>query len=146
MKTIMLGTITILTFTMQVFSQVPMSSKDTLTINAGNFKSDSGQAVVMLFRKEDDLPAKPFMKTTGAIHNLKSVFIFADIPFGEYAAILLHDENSNGMVDHSWLGFPKEPLGFSNGWELTIFSGMPSFAKLVFEFSKQKLEYKIDIQ
>ena len=146
MKTIMLGTITILTFTMQVFSQVPMSSKDTLTINAGNFKSDSGQAVVMLFRKEDDLPAKPFMKTTGTIHNLKSVILFADIPFGEYAAILLHDENSNGMVDHSWLGFPKEPLGFSNGWELTLFSGMPSFAHLVFEFSKQKLEYKIDIQ
>ncbi|MBI3586206.1 MAG: DUF2141 domain-containing protein [Ignavibacteriales bacterium] len=131
---------------MNAFSQTQTNGRDTLTISAGNFSSDSGRAVVRLFRKEDDLPTKAFMEATSNIINGKSVLTFADIPYGEYAAIVFHDENSNGTLDHNFLGLPKEPMGFSNSWKLTIFSGMPSFSKLKFEFSEERPEYKIDIE
>jgi len=57
-------------------------------------------------------------------------------PYGEYSAILWHDVNGNGTLDHRW-EIPAEPMGFSNNWELSILSGMPSFEKLRFEFTKQ---------
>lgn len=146
MKTTLLVTTIFLSISIKVFSQTQISTRDTLKIYAGNFSSDTGCAVAMLFRKEDGLPRDPFMKVTGVIQNGKSILVFADIPFGEYAAIVFHDENSNGILDHSWLGLPKEPKGFSSGWELTIFSGIPSFSKLKFEFSKQKPDCTIDIK
>ena len=31
-------------------------------------------------------------------------------PYGDYAAILVHDKNKNGIIDHKW-GIPAEPLG-----------------------------------
>lgn len=86
------------------------------------------------------------METSATISDGKAVIVFTDIPYGEYAAIVCHDKNSNGKVDHNFLGIPAEPLGFSNRWKLTLFSGMPSFSKLRFEFSAENQECKIDME
>jgi len=146
MKTTLLIIFIILSGSTKLFSQTEINAKDTLTFYVNNFSSDTGQAVVMLFREEDNLPSTPFMKENGVIKNGKTVISFSDIPFGAYAAIVFHDENMNGVVDHNWLGFSKEPLGFSNEWKLTIISGLPSFSKLKFEFSKQKRDCYISIK
>jgi uncharacterized protein (DUF2141 family) len=117
----------------------------TLVIEASNFESDEGIAIVNLFREQDDVPKKPFTQATGEIMDGKAKIVFNSIPYGEYAAILFQDENSNGILDHKW-GFPNEPMGFSNEWRLTLFSGMPTFIKLKFEFSAQKPGHKIIIK
>lgn len=39
---------------------------------------------------------------------------FADLPAGDYAIKLFHDENSNGQLDSNMMGLPKEGYGFSN--------------------------------
>jgi uncharacterized protein (DUF2141 family) len=46
-----------------------------------------------------------------------------------------HDVNDNGRVAHDALGLPAEPLGFSGGFRLGLFSGKPTFAKLRFAFA-----------
>jgi uncharacterized protein (DUF2141 family) len=115
-----------------------------LTISAGNFGNSTGKAVANLFRESDDIPQKPFMQSTAAITNGTAQIIFNDIPFGSYAAIVFHDENANGKLDHKW-GFPDEPMGFSNAWKLSMFSGMPTFTKLRFEFSKNQPLVSINI-
>jgi len=120
------------------------TQNSTLTIVATNFSSTNGMAVVHLFRKSDDVPAKPFMKSTAAIEDGSAKIIFKDLPYGEYAAILFHDENNNGILDHRW-GFPHEPMGFSNAWSLSLFSGMPSFEKLKFRFTSTEPVCKIKI-
>jgi len=120
-------------------------SLGTLTIDAANFKSDKGVAVVRLFREEDDVPKKPFLKASHKIVNGKSRIVFQNLAYGEYAAILFQDENSNGILDHRF-GFPNEPMGFSNDWKLSLFSGMPTFQKLRFEFSENKSTYFIAIR
>lgn len=52
------------------------------------------------------------------------------MPEGKYAILAYCDKNSNGKLDESLLGVPKEPYGFSNGkpgkYEL-------SFAEAAFE-------------
>jgi uncharacterized protein (DUF2141 family) len=65
--------------------------------------------------------------------------------FGQYAAVVYHDLDSNGVLDHGWFG-PKEPLGFSGGWKLSLLSGMPTFEKLRFDFSPAHREVDFAIQ
>ena len=118
--------------------------QEKLTIAAGNFKSNSGKAVVNLFRRQDDIPKKPFRTGTAKIVNGQATIGFENLPVGFYAAILFHDENSNDIVDHRF-GFPSEPMGFSNHWRLSLFSGMPTFEKLKFDFHESG-SYTIMIQ
>jgi len=116
----------------------------TLAIRARAFDGDMGQAVVFLYRKDDKLPKAPFRKASGGILNRESTLEFTDLPYGEYAAILLHDENGNGEIDHSF-GMPSEPLGYTRGWRLGFFSGMPTFEKLKFRFSELEKSQTIPI-
>jgi uncharacterized protein (DUF2141 family) len=51
--------------------------------------------------------------------------VFNDLPPGEYAAAVFHDENSSGAFDTNFLGLPEEGYGFSNGTRAGF--GPPSF-------------------
>ncbi len=48
-----------------------------------------------------------------------------DLPEGEYALAIFHDENGNDELDTNWLGIPKESIGFSKA-RMKAF-GPPSF-------------------
>jgi len=119
-------------------------NRGTLTIKTANFSHDKGQAVIRLFKKDDELFGEAFIQLAETIKNGKAVFRFENISFEDYAATVFHDENSNGVLDHK-LGFPNEPMGFSNNWKFTFFSGMPNFQKLSFEFSRQESDHLISI-
>ena len=127
------------------FSILQVNNKGSLTFQLWNFENDNGKAIIHLFKKGDAVPKSPSWVSSAKIINGKATIVFKEIPYNEYAAILFQDQNSNGILDHSW-GMPAEPMGFSNGWELSLFSGMPSFSKLKFEFSEQKNSYKINIK
>ena len=106
-----------------------------LTIKVSGYKSNIGQSLLKIFRKEDNMPKNPFITLKSSIINNEATFIVKDLVYGDYAAIIVHDQNSNNEIDHSF-GIPSEPLAFTNNWKLSIFSGMPSFEKLKFTFSK----------
>jgi uncharacterized protein (DUF2141 family) len=107
----------------------------TLTINANNFESSTGKAVANLFRQQDDVPKHPFKTINTMIIDGKATLTFKDLPYGSYAVLVYHDENENGTLDHKF-GFPNEAMGFSNNWELSLFSGMPTFRKLKFAHTR----------
>lgn len=117
-------------------------SSGTLIIEASNFESQEGIAIVSVFRENDDIPKNPYLQGKEVIANGKATIIFKDVPFGEYAAILFHDENANGILDHKF-GFPNEPMGFSNDWDLSLFSSMPTFKKLKFQFNANDMRCEI---
>jgi uncharacterized protein (DUF2141 family) len=117
----------------------------TLSVDATNFETDEGAAVIQLFKKQDKVPKNPFMKATAAIANGKATIEFLNLPFGDYAAILFQDKNANGVLDHKF-GFPNESMGFSNEWKLSLFSGMPNFEKLKFKFDESHLNCTIRIR
>ena len=117
-------------FCFSAFSQIGIP----LTIHATGFKSNDGQALLELYRKEDNVPKKPYMTIKAAISNNEATFSIKNLDSGDYAAIIVQDENSNNKIDHSW-GIPGEPMGFTNNWKLSLFSGLPSFEKLKFNFS-----------
>ncbi|MEI6767012.1 MAG: DUF2141 domain-containing protein [Bacteroidota bacterium] len=125
------------------FSQTAQT-ETTFTVHASGFESNTGQAMLRLFRAGDEVPTKPFLILKVAIVNKDAVFTVKNLAYGDYAAIIVHDRNANGEIDHSF-GMPSEPLGFSNNWELGLFSGMPTFEKLKFTFSKTNKSLSVNM-
>jgi len=127
-----------------VLTSFTQQTNETLTINTGNFNNDKGKAVLFLFRKDDKIPSNPFRTIVTEIKDKKAIFEIKNLAFGDYAIILLHDENDNGKIDHL-MGLPAEQLGYSNNWELGFFTGMPTFSKLKFQFSATEQIQNISI-
>jgi len=116
----------------------------SLTLSIKNIKSEEGNIIINIFRKNDDIFGKPFIyKKVSARKNLQ--VIIKKIPFAEYAIQIIHDKNGNGKLDHSW-GFPSEPFGYSNNWKFSLLSGMPSFKKTKFSFSEHQNKLSISLQ
>jgi uncharacterized protein (DUF2141 family) len=113
----------------------PMSGD--LTIAVGGFSSDRGQMIANLFREGDDVMQidKAYLHAREAVSGNRAQLIFRNLKYGKYAVTVFHDENGNGALDHNFLNFPAEPLGFSNYFDLGMLSGLPSFEKLQFDFA-----------
>jgi uncharacterized protein (DUF2141 family) len=55
---------------------------------------------------------------------------FNNLPKGNYAVVILHDENNNSKIDKKFI-FPTEGVGFSNFQTINL-SNRPSFSKASF--------------
>lgn len=93
------------------------SNSGTIHVEVGGLRNSSGEARVNLYNSKAGFPSQPqkaFKTLTGRIENEAAVVEFKDIPFGEYAIAVLHDENGNKKMDFNWLMMPKEGIGASN--------------------------------
>ena len=111
------------------------ATQDDLVIRASGFTHQRGQAMASLFRDGDDIFGEPLARAAAQIDTGQATLIFPGVQHGNYAVVVFHDENGNNKLDHNLLRMPAEPLGFSNGFKLTLFSGLPSFEKLRFAFA-----------
>lgn len=59
----------------------------------------------------------------------RDLYDIRNIPAGEYALLVYHDENNNDRIDKNFIGIPREPLGFSNRYEP---KGPPSYSRAAF--------------
>jgi uncharacterized protein (DUF2141 family) len=116
----------------------------TLTVIITGLKNDKGEVLLALCNSEENWSSKevePFRAIAVPIAEKQAEAVFEDVPFGEYAIRLFHDENSNGDLDTNFLGLPKEDYAFSNNAKATF--GPPKYEKAKFEF---KEEVAIEIQ
>lgn len=101
-------------------------------IKIGVFKSDSS------FLKED-LAIKNY--SIKVIKNT-AILTITDLPKGEYAISMFHDENSDNKMNTNFIGIPKEPYGFSNNVKPKM--SAPKYKECKFNFSDDKtLEIKL---
>jgi uncharacterized protein (DUF2141 family) len=65
--------------------------------------------------------------------------VFMQLPPGQYAIIVFHDENDNGRLDENAWGVPTEGYGFSNNAQGIL--GAPSFdaAKITLDGTKRSV-------
>ena len=71
---------------------------------------------------------------------------FASLQAGRYALIVFHDINGNNDLDHNVFRLPAEPFGFSNGFAVSLFSGLPKFDKLAFQFGPDTQSINIQLK
>ncbi len=115
-----------------------------IIVEINNLKNYSGSARVSLYNSSDGFPIKSEKAFKTVIINLEkdgAVARFMDIPYGEYAAAALHDENINGRMDLSWMMIPKEGFGASNIMEKRIIP--PGFNDAKFLFHSEKIILKV---
>ncbi len=134
-----------------LLASAPAGSEGTpecaLTIKASGFRSAKGQALAALFNSHDGFPSKgekAYRRASAEIKDGAAVFVFSGVPYGDYAASVLHDENSNGRLDSNWLGIPKEGVGSSKDPATRL--GPPSFKDSAFNINSEELEIKITIR
>ena len=83
--------------------------------------------MVALYQEENDFLdiAQVFRSASAPAAEGVTKIVLQDLPAGEYAIAIFHDENGNEELDTNWLGIPREPLGFSRARMKTF--GPPGF-------------------
>ena len=111
---------------------VPAYAAD-LTVEIRGLTSANGKVLISLYDKADGW-MKRGLKTGGTAAQKEGVtYEFKDLPMGDYAISIHHDENANGKFDTNLVGMPIEPYGFSN-------DAMGNFGPPTFEQAKFKLD------
>ena len=68
----------------------------------------------------------------------RPLYRIEDLPPGEYALMVYHDENENGRIDKNYSGVPREPLGFSNLYRP---KGPPSYLRAAFGLAEEETRH-----
>ncbi len=139
MKKAIIGFVALLGFFF--FTALRLPDAGNLKIDISGLRNSEGFVLLSLFKDGKGYPGeseKAFRKGKISINGNKASVDFDNIPDGEYAIVVLHDENSNLKMDKS-LGIPREGYGFSNNVMGLI--GPPSFSKASFKHEgKQAIE------
>lgn len=118
-----------------LFSLSGISQSYTVEFVIKNVKNDEGVISAALFSGEDNFPdkEKALFNTTVSASKGETKVRFEDIPAGEYALAVFHDENNNKDLDTNFIGIPKEGYGFSNNSKATF--GPPKYKDAKFRVS-----------
>ncbi|MCK0161014.1 DUF2141 domain-containing protein [Allomuricauda sp. F6463D] len=119
-----------------------MFSQNTILVHVHNVQSDYGHVNVAVYNSDETFLSFEDVYTTGTEDANKGLveLQIEDLPSGEYALAVFHDENGNGKLDTNWLGIPKEKVAFSKGKMKTF--GPPKYKECKFRVTS---DYEIDI-
>src|ERR1700722_6385488 len=101
----------------QLPAQTPTNT--TLTVRIIGARNAKGKIRVALFRSAEGIPddrakATRLEKASIDPQTLSSQVFLTDVPAGQYAVSVFHDENINEKLDKNFMGIPKEGYGASN--------------------------------
>lgn len=125
-----------------VFFVLPHATTNPqLTIKISNIEKLKGDIKIGVFNTGTN-----FLKEGAAIKNYSvkvdkntAVLTITDLPKGEYAVSMFHDENSDNIMNTNFIGVPKEPYGFSNN--IVPRMSPPKYKDCKFSFSESKTLY-----
>lgn len=109
-----------------------------LTIKISNIDKIKGEIKVGVFDTDTN-----FLKEGHAIKNYSikvknntATLTITDLPKGEYAITMYHDQNSDNECNRNFIGIPKEPYAFSNNVKPKV--SAPKYKDCKFTFSDDK--------
>lgn len=117
-------------------SIISYAQTNTITITVTNFKNNQGKVMVGMYNGANTFMKKTIFSKIGEIKANTAKVVFENIPDGEYAISLYHDENSNNKLDTGWFGIPKEGYGCSN--DAKGMMGPPKYEDAKFQISENK--------
>lgn len=106
------------------------------------FKNEKGNVRVGLFNSAEKFKKEMYNPFKGAVVKIvegMSKCVFTDVPYGEYAVEIFHDENENGKLDKNFIGTPTEEYGFSNNAKSQNFEK----AKFTFDSAEKTIEINV---
>lgn len=127
-----------------VWTQVP--PENVIHVDVDGLRSQKGQVLCALYSSANGFPKKPdkaIAHAKSAISSGHAVCEFPDVAAGTYAVSVLHDENSNGKLDTSFIGMPREGVGSSNNAKGRF--APPKFDAAAFRYTGGRHDLKITI-
>ena len=122
-----------------LFTSLFSAENPELTIKISNIEKIKGEIKIGVFNKD-----KNFLKESGSIKNYSikvdkntATITITDLPKGEYAITMYHDENSDNECNRNFMGIPKEAYGFSNNFKPKF--GPPKFNDCKFFLADDKV-------
>jgi uncharacterized protein (DUF2141 family) len=110
-------------------------------------KSDKGVIQILVFNQNEGFPGNPkkALKALSApITNSLANVTIGDLPSGNYAISVFHDEDSDGNFQKNSFGIPLDKYGFSNN--PTLYFGPPSFSKCAVAIKDAPLKVEISLR
>jgi uncharacterized protein (DUF2141 family) len=117
-----------------------------IAVTVDGFRNTTGQARVAVFNQRQGFPdgeSDAFRRTVAAIEGGRVQVRFDDLPYGEYAVSMYHDENGDQKLNKKIFGIPTEGYGVSNN----VVHGMrsPKFAEAKFVLAEVEREIQIHV-
>lgn len=88
--------------------------QNKLKIEITNVASEDGQIILAIYNSSENYDKRIAFQEVKIQPKVDSVIFETNVPDGEYLVMLVHDINTNGKLDTSFIGMPKEPVGLSN--------------------------------
>lgn len=125
----------ILLISILLFAGYVSAGNPQLTIKIENIESVEGDIRIGVFNTSEKFLKQglTFKKYKIAVNKTTETIIINDLPKGEYAFMMYHDKNADGVLNRNFLGIPKEPFAFSNNVK-------PKLAKPTFEACQFSLD------
>jgi uncharacterized protein (DUF2141 family) len=114
----------------------------TLTIVAQGVKNSRGVVGVLVFNSASGWPEQvsaALRKKSARANPGETEITVSDLPAGDYAVVVLHDENENEKLDRGPLGIPTEQWGMSN--DPSYLLSAPSFDAARFRLTRSERLY-----
>ena len=116
MKTVMISFFLLAGLISTLLAQLDTAKVCNLVVQVTGIENDDGKLMIALSNtKEDyDKRGEAFRGGAAEIKDGAVFFTFQNIPAGEYAIKVFHDEDGDRELDTGFLGIPSEDYGFSN--------------------------------
>ena len=105
----------------------------TLTVEIDGLRNSAGNIDLLVFDQSqgwpDEIPYSIRKFEVRAVQGNMLVKV-PNLPAGEYAVIVVHDENLNRRIDKDWRGVPIEQWGMSNNPR--VYMTTPAFHRAKF--------------
>ena len=127
-------------------TKTDVSKIGKLKLTVIGIENDEGTIAVALANSRDDYESHDTVYRAANIKIVDKIaeYIFDELPYGEYAIKVYHDEDDDGEIDLSFFGVPTEDYGFSNN--ASGMFGPADYDDAKFIFDKPLLEIEIDIE
>lgn len=122
------------------------SASGCIRLRIENLRNQEGMIGIALFTTDKGFPSKPekaYASTGLELKEGSTCLMLENIPYGNYALSILHDENSNQKMDKTFIGIPKEGFGTSNNPKISY--GPPDFEESEFILDREEIALVIDM-
>jgi len=122
------------------------TASGTLTVIPVGLESSRGSLLAQLSNSAASFEGEGEAYRSGEVTlaDQQVMVIFEDVPHGDYALKVFHDENENQKLDTNFVGMPKEKFGFSN--DAMGRFGPPSFEQARFRLEESATTLRVEMK
>lgn len=132
-------------FLLALAPQLAVAELPSIKLSVTGVDPATGRIEATLFDSADSFLLEAHLQESGDVTEDGTFEAeFVGLAEGEYAIVVVHDANDNGVFDSGFLGFGGESVGYSN--DASSWLGRPGFdnAKFTVNSANQEVHISLD--